>query len=129
MTALELLKSKPPSHATLTLITGDVAAQKVLMAWTIYKPSFKDRPLRRREGFDDAWWNTWNTLRDMDFDELAKLSGVPSTLAAIVFYRLKRANLIYPDGTAALVAIELLTGQVMAHIRRLLPKGKARAGA
>lgn len=125
MMMLELLKSQPPGAETLVLIISDVEAQRVMMAWTFYGPDTVDYPTRRKETAGRAWTRLWEAVEPVDFEELARLSNVPQTRCERIFYRLKRSNLVYPDGTMAGVATQLLSGQMMAHIHGFIGRKKS----
>ncbi len=124
MSALDLIKSKQQSHASLILVINDASAQQVLVAWTFLGAKTRDYEPRKTQTADEASVVLWANSTDIDFEELARISGVPRTKCEKIFYRLRRTNLVYPDGTISKNASELLSGQVMAHIRGMLPRGK-----
>ncbi len=127
MNALELLKAQAPGADSLVLIIGDAEAQRVMMAWTHYKPKHRDLKPKPKEAETELWTRLWNAVV-IDFEELSKIANVPATRCERMFYRLKRSNLVYPDGTIAGVATQLLNGQMMAHIRGFIArKNSARA--
>ncbi len=125
MTALELIKARHPGAESLILIIDDPKAQRVVAAWPTLGPRMIDRPLKRRESFEHAAESLWQKAHDsFSMEDLADQADVAATRCERIFARLIRAGIVYPDGTISQEARDLLAGQVRAHIKGLIPKGK-----
>lgn len=126
MTALDLMKSHQVGAESLVLIIDDSAAQRVVAAWPTLGEHDLDRPLKKNETypsvFDDLMRKALNAF---SMEQLAEQSNVPFTHCERIFYRLMRAGIIYPDGTISKLAKDFLGGQVMAHVRGMIPRGKS----
>lgn len=112
----ESLPAQPESQASLVLIIHDAAAQRVLQAWTFY-------PIKAAKVSD------WKHVEPIDFVKLAKMADVPASRCEPIFYRLRMARLVHPDGTISRIADQLIDGQVRAHIRGLIRQVKSNARA
>lgn len=123
-----MLKSHMPGVESLILIKDDHAAQRILVAWTMMGHSCKDRPLKKNESLQSVSDGLWDSFGP-SLIGLAQQADVPLSRCAEIFPRLIRARLIFPDGTIAKTAQDLLSGQVMAHIRGLIPRGRGNGRA
>jgi hypothetical protein len=128
MTALELIKSIE-QYESLILVIDDLDAQKVMAAWQIYHPPFKDRPIRKGETASDIWLSLWNSIEPIQFKLVSDDSGVPFASVCVLFRRLQNAHLIYPDGTISPNAKKLLTTAVGSNIAGMVPRGWKTSGA
>ena len=126
MTALELLKGAHPGAENLVLIIEDSQAQRVAAAWPTLGQRNVDRKLKKNETFIAAAESLWAKAHaSFTMDDLANQADVPVTRCERIFFRLVRAGIVYPDGTISKFATDLLSGQVMAHIRGFMGRKKS----
>jgi hypothetical protein len=119
--ALESIKTTE-ARETLLLVMEDVDAKKLMVAWTLYRPEFKDRPLAKDESLDNAWINLWDSIGYINYNKLAQLAGIPYQTAIITFSRLRDCHLIFPDGSISLNAKNIIASEVANHLKVILPK-------
>lgn len=121
MTALELLKSVE-DRESLYLIITDNAYKCVMVAWTHYRPQFKDTEIGPKEPQSQWFARLWDSVGDVDFVKLSSLAGIPFNITREKFDNLKRMALIYPDGSMSVNAANLIRAEVGAHISALMPR-------
>jgi len=121
MTPLEYLKSIDRPEL-LALITKDDDAKKVLLAWTCAatvpqnpKKGAKSSQGRLREAVYEAWAEY--PVRSAPFEEMAIISGVPKTTTKLKWDQLRKAGLIFPDGTARESAMSYVKSGIAYHLR------------
>jgi len=122
MSAIATIKNRFSSVTSVLLIRGDEEAHKLLIAWTIYGPSFKDSPMQKGENEATALVRLWEEVGPINFKRLGEISGLPETRAEKTFKRLASALLLWPDGTVAAHAWNVLIGEGNAYVRSLMPK-------
>jgi hypothetical protein len=128
MAALALIKTQFASVLDVLLLRGDVIAEKVLIAWRRYpREAFQDSPLRKDETPLAALDRLWEEVGPINFQKLSVIAGLPRTRVEKSFEHLRAAMIVWPDGTIAGDAMNLLIGSGNAHIRGLLPKTQAAA--
>lgn len=124
MKALEMLKANSTKDA-LILILEDAIAKKVLFAWTNLFPQFVDFDA---EGLSlaDVLNKAWNEMpSDKQLDTLARIAGLPRRTVEEKVIQLSRARLIFPDGSAAELALKMIEAEISAKVRKLVgPKKK-----
>lgn len=122
MSAIESVKAALSSVDSIVLIVDDFEAQKVLVAWKLYKPlvKFADSPLRKKEDPISALRRLWEEVGAINTKELAKRAGgVPETRVARIFDRLRASFLVWPDGTIANDANTIVTARSKTILRAL----------
>lgn len=120
MTALETVKSVE-SRIAAYLFMDDKAAKKLLVAWTLYRPVFTDRPLKKQESIDNAYASLWTRLGDIDFQKLADDADMTVWSAMHIFHRLQEARAVYPDGTIAKFAQKLIINEIGSYAEKIEP--------
>lgn len=119
--ALEAVKSTE-MRETLLLVMDDPDAKKLLVAWTLYKPTFREVPLLKDETLDLAWTRLWDSIGYLNFNKLSQLAGVPYQTTILTFSRLRDCRLIYPDGTINKHAHAIIATEVTNYLKPILPK-------
>ncbi len=122
MTAIERIKSVQRGLESLVLVVDDIEAQRVMIAWTYYRPAVSDYSPGKKETVEAMAARLWAKVSPVDFKKLGALASVPASRCESAFYRLKMAGLVYPDGTISGPATDLLRGQITARIKGLIPK-------
>ncbi len=120
-TALTEIKETENREALLFLL-DDLDAKKVLVAWTLYRPVFRDRARVKKESIVEAYWALWEESDEVDIARLSNVAGVPYQTTLVCFERFKHARLIYPDGTISESALQIVRAEVGSYIKNLLPK-------
>lgn len=123
MNAIDAIKTLDRNEL-LALIIRDDDAKKVLIAWTmIHAPVLPHKVEERKEWGGESIPNVitaaWAGIdrKKIPFEEMSILSGVPKTTVKLKWDQLRRAALIYPDGTANEKALATIRGGVAAHLR------------
>ncbi len=112
MKSLDAIKASLETREALILIMNDAEAKRVMVAWTIYAPSFADPEFNPKLDLRKQLARLWEEAGTIDIDRLAQIAGVPVTRAGRTFVRLKVANLIWPDGSMAREARKIILGDV-----------------
>jgi hypothetical protein len=123
MTGLELIKATFQSRESLMLLVRDEELKKVLVAWTMYRPEFKDFAIRSSDNPIIVLGRLWGSVGPVDFPRLADIAGVPETRTQKFFERLRAAGLAYPDGTINKFAMAALRLELETFIIGKAPKG------
>ncbi len=116
-TTLEAMKAKGQVMDVLPIL-DDELAQKVLIAWqriivTRAKPT---DPLP--ESDNAAWQWLWSSV-EYDAQELAAVAGIHIQMIRPKIEQLKGNHLIFPDGSIAEQAVEILEAKAERYIREL----------
>lgn len=120
MTAIELIKS-PDTTRALILFIKDDHAHRVIGAWEMMGIKCTDFPLRTYDGnFANVHEKLWRSAM-VDIDALAFQADVPGSRCEKLFQRLKKANIIYPDGTISAPANNLIVSTAIYYTRKRKP--------
>ena len=112
------------NREALLFLLDDLDAKKVLVAWTLYRPEFRDRARGKKESVLEAFWNLWDESEPVDFARLSKVAGVPYQTTLVSFERFRHARLVYPDGTISESALNIVRAEVGSYIKNLLPRNQ-----
>lgn len=127
MTAIEFIKKRLGGLEALLLIKGDLRAQRVLVAWTLYKPpqpkSLNDTVQESSDPKDVARV-LWEEVGEIDISHLAALADIPVSKLTQIFWRLCQAGLIWPDGTVSANAQKILLAESNAYVADLQKRQK-----
>ena len=111
MTALEWLKARY-KREFLLLILNDLQAQRVMIAWTIEHPEFKDFELPKKYEPASIKSKIWEYVDYRHIEALAESTRLPFTHVLKIFNSLRAAELIYPDGTIPAEAHNVMIAEI-----------------
>ncbi len=100
---------------------NDFEAKKILVAWTLYAPTFKETAALKNEDIKVTLLRWWLELKPK-IEIVAAIAGIPFTRAQKIFSRLQAAYLVWPDGTIASDAQTIIIGERNAYVGSLMAK-------
>lgn len=107
------------SPNSLIFILHDINAMKVIEAWHQADPKFVDRPFREGEKLDAALEEIWLGC-EVDLVSLADKTPLSLNLVSDIFNRLRKARLIYPDGTCHKSIDAIISNEVGSYLKTFL---------
>lgn len=91
--------------ADAVLLIDDAAAIRLAVAWRYLAPDWRPPTNDPPADLRARWAWLWTTAAQPDFLALSTVARVPTATVRNVFESLRRARLIYPDGSANRFAI------------------------
>jgi len=118
MKAFEALKASSPKNA-VSLIMDDESAKRVIVAWTNAFPAHKeDFDVPEGATIPEILLAAWAT--PIDYEKIGQIAGLPAKTVEVKIRQLASLRLIYPDGTAANLAMQIIEAETAAQVRKYL---------
>ena len=108
---------------TAVMILDDKDSQKVLAAWSTMPMTWVRPKSAVPESGRERWDWLWRGVK-MDFEEYSIRTGIASSRLQKLFGPLKSARLVYPDGSIAEHAMNVLKAEVQRAIRPIVGEKK-----
>lgn len=116
--AFEALKASTPKNA-VSLIMDDESAKRVIIAWTNSFPGHvADFEVKPEDTITDIIKMAWGC--PIDYEALSRIAGLPAKTVEVKISQLSALRLIYPDGTASNLALQIIEAETTAKVRKYL---------